>query len=96
MSVDSKNIIIVLGSPLMRRVHSMVPESAEMVFVDSSGNCDQANRVFLILTHSAIGGLPLGVMITSSESQSVITAGLQLLKSILLEDSRGELGPQND
>ena len=98
MSADSKNVIIVLCTPLMRRVHSMVPESAEIVFVDSSGNCDRTNsRVFLILTHSAIGGLPLGVMMTSSESQSVITAGLQLLKSILPEDAffrRGELGPQ--
>ena len=88
MSADSKNVIIVLCTPLMRRVHSMVPESAEIVFVDSSGNCDRTNsRVFLILTHSAIGGLPLGVMMTSSESQSVITAGLQLLKSILPEDA---------
>ncbi|KAK0147521.1 hypothetical protein N1851_012993 [Merluccius polli] len=78
MSADSKNVIIVFCTPLMRRVHSMVPESAEIVFVDSSGNCDRTNsRVFLILTHSAIGGLPLGVMMTSSESQSVITAGLQ-------------------
>lgn len=98
MFADSKNIIIALCSPLMRRVHSMIPESAEMVFVDSSGNCDRTNsRVFLLLTHSAIGGLPLGVMITSSESQSVITAGLQLLKSILPEDAffrRGDLGPQ--
>lgn len=97
MFADSKNIIIALCSPLMRRVHSMIPESAEMVFVDSSGNCDRTNsRVFLLLTHSAIGGLPLGVMITSSESQSVITAGLQLLKSILPEDAffrRGDLGP---
>ena len=98
MSADSRNVIIVLCSPLMRRVHSMVPESAEIVFVDSSGNCDRTNRVFLILTHSANGRLPLGVrMMTSSKSQSVITAGLQLLKSILPEDAffhRGELGPQ--
>ena len=72
----------------MRQVHPMVHESAEMVFVDSSGNCDQTNsRVFLILTHSAIGGLPLGVMTTSPKSQNVITAGLQLLNSILPEDA---------
>ena len=65
MSADSKNVIIVLCSPLMRRVHSMVPEGAEIVFVGSSGNCDRTNsRVFLVLTHSAIGGLPLGVMMT--------------------------------
>lgn len=63
-----------------------------------SGNCDRMNsRIFLLLTHSTAGGLPLGVIITTSESQRTITAGLKLLMTILPEDAfygRGELGPQ--
>lgn len=55
------------------------------------------SRIFLLLTHSAAGGLPLGVIVTTSESQNTIAAGLKLLQSILPGDAfygRGELGPK--
>ncbi|XDV26187.1 hypothetical protein PO909_029958 [Leuciscus waleckii] len=55
------------------------------------------SRIFLLLTHSAAGGLPLGVIVTTSESQNTIAAGLKLLQSILPGDAfygRGVLGPK--
>ncbi|XP_076155836.1 uncharacterized protein LOC143139123 isoform X2 [Alosa pseudoharengus] len=98
MKQDDNQTIIAICSPLMKRVHALVRHSAEIVFVDSSGNCDRTNsRIFLLLTHSAAGGLPLGVVITTSESQNTITAGLKLLKAILPQEAffgRGDLGPQ--
>ena len=90
--------VIAICTPLMKRVHEKVKHSGEMVFVDSSGNCDRHNsRIFVMLTHSSAGGLPLRIIVTTSESQSTITAGFNLLKSILPEDAfsgRGEDGPQ--
>lgn len=90
--------IIAICTPVMKRVHEKVKHSGEMVFVDSSGNCDRHNsRIFVMLTHSSAGGLPLGIVVTTSESQSTITAGFELLKSILPEGAfhgRGADGPQ--
>ncbi|XP_056142815.1 uncharacterized protein LOC130118399 [Lampris incognitus] len=68
-----------------------------MCFMDASGNMDRHHcRVFLLLTHSCAGGLPLGIIITQSEEEQVILEGLELLKSLLDEESfsgRGESGP---
>ncbi|KAJ8333580.1 hypothetical protein SKAU_G00415880 [Synaphobranchus kaupii] len=59
-------------------------DSVEMTFVDSSGNCDRHNhRFFLLLTHSSAGGLPLGVLITTLESQTTITAAMELFNIIM-------------
>lgn len=76
--------VITICTPLMKRVHSMWKFNREMVFVDSSGNMDRQNcRVFLLLTHSPAGALPLGVLITSSESESTLVSAFKLLHSIL-------------
>lgn len=48
-----------------------------------AGNVDRhGSRVFLLLTHSSSGGLPLGVIITSNEQERTIVEGLQLLQTI--------------
>lgn len=52
--------------------------------MDSSGNMDHEGwRVFLLLTHSVAGGLPLGIIIAATEEEKVIFEGLELLKTIL-------------
>ncbi|XP_056156746.1 uncharacterized protein LOC130130908 [Lampris incognitus] len=80
---EDGHVIIAICTPVMKRVHTMLRESGEIVFVDSSGNCDRQNhRIFLFLSHSTVGGLPLGVLITTSESSSTITSGLQLLQTL--------------
>lgn len=77
-------VVIAICTPVMKRVHRKLRESGEIIFVDSSGNCDhQKHRIFLLVTHSTAGGLPLGVVITTSEGQSTLTSGLQLLQSLL-------------
>ena len=69
-----------------------------MCFMDASSNMDRHGcSVFLLLTHSCVGGLPLGVLITSSESKATITAALKLYTSILPEQcfgGRGQQGPK--
>ena len=46
----------------------MVTNTKDLVFVDSSSNMEEFNlRVFMIVTHSACGVLPLGIIVTSDE-----------------------------
>ena len=70
-------------TPLMERVHGL-KTSGEIVFVDASGGMDREGlRVFLIMTWSPAGGLPLGVILTSSEAEAVIQKGFQMLLNIM-------------
>ncbi|XP_043229530.1 uncharacterized protein LOC122385369 [Amphibalanus amphitrite] len=96
LEVDDHNVVVAIVTPLMRRVSQLWPRAAEM-FVDSSGNMDRSDsRLFLLLTHSPVGALPVGAIVTSSESTSVLTAGLQLLLTLMDEQSfggRGARGP---
>ena len=53
-------------------------------------------RVFLLLTHSVAGGLPLGVLITPNEQSSTIKAALRLYSTLLDATcfyGRGTRGP---
>ena len=76
--------VVAICTPLMKRVHQLWRYSSEMAFIDSSGGMDRSNsRVFLLLTHSPVGGLPLGVFVTTSESEAAVKCGLDLLKDIL-------------
>jgi len=67
VTMDDSNdaLIIAISTPLMKRVHRLLPHGGELVFMDASGNMERQNtRVFLLMTHSAAGGLPLGVLIS--------------------------------
>lgn len=75
--------VVAICTPLMARAHQQTPEAGKLVFLDSSGNIDRhCNRVFLLMTHSNAGGIPLGIGITTSERQQCITAMLELLKTV--------------
>ena len=64
----------------MCRVHQYVQQAQEMVFCDSTSSLDRFNTsLFVISTANAIGGLSLGVIITSDEEQETISQGLGLL-----------------
>ncbi|KAI2647487.1 EF-hand calcium-binding domain-containing protein 7 [Labeo rohita] len=88
--------LVAICSPLMKQTHSLSC-SGEICFMDSPGNMDRENcRVFLLITHTCAGGLPLGIVITQSEDEKTIREGLELLKSLLKNDAfggRGEAGP---
>ncbi|ELT96280.1 hypothetical protein CAPTEDRAFT_185524 [Capitella teleta] len=60
-------LVIVFLTPLMLRVHKKLKHSGELCFMDATGTMDRFNhRVFLLMTHSPAGGLPLGCIVTSS------------------------------
>ena len=90
--------LVVVCSPLMKRVHHL-RQSGELTFIDSSGNMDRENcRVFLLLTHTCAGGLPLGIIICQSEDEDTIFQGLEHLKQLVGEHAfagRGQAGPQS-
>jgi len=72
-------LIVAVCTPMMKRVHRMIKHSAELVFVDASRHMDRQNaRVFILLTHLATGGLPLGVLILANEQCANIAAGFHL------------------
>lgn len=76
-------LVIAVCTPMMKRVHARLRESGQMVFVDSSGNCGRLNQyLVLLLTYSSAGGLPLGVFITTSETQETISVAIQLLLAV--------------
>ncbi|KAF3856959.1 hypothetical protein F7725_008818 [Dissostichus mawsoni] len=79
------------------KVHQL-KHSGELCFIDSSGNMDRENcRVFLLLTHSCAGGLPLGILLCQSEDEQTIAQGLEQLKQVVGEKGfagRGHEGPQ--
>ena len=55
-----------------------------MVFVDSCGNPEEFDlQLFLFVTFTPAGGLPLAVILTSNESTDTITQAMEKLKSLL-------------
>jgi len=74
--------VMVVITPLMKRVHQMVPHSKDLAFLDSSSNMEEYNlRVFIMVTHSICGALPLGIIVTSDETTDTLTDAFQLFKS---------------
>ena len=68
-----------------------------MVFTDASSNMDEHNlKVFIICTHSVVGALPLGIIITSDEQTETLATAFAMYKSCLPEDAfygKGAEGP---
>ena len=49
--------LVAICTPFMKRVHENIEESAELMFVDSSGGFDRDGfRIFILLTHCKAGG----------------------------------------
>ena len=84
--------------PLMLRVHKNVKQAGDICGVDSTGNVDRIDsRVFHFVCPSPAGSLPLATLITSSESEDVLTEGFQLIKDLLPSYAwfgRGAQGPK--
>ena len=77
--VGEKDLAVAIVAPLMRRVHVLIKHSGELSFIEASGNMGRHGcRVFLILTHSCAGDLPLGVLITTSGSTDTIKSAATL------------------
>ena len=65
--------------------------------MDSSSSFDDFNNpMFVVSTSSAAGGLPLGVVVTSGESSSIVYQAMCALKRLFPERSfYGEGSPEN-
>lgn len=91
--LDDK-IIAAICTPLMQRVHEMWPCSSELVFLTSSVCMNKENhRIYVLMTYSPAGGMPLGSFITPSDTQESIEGGLQLLLSLVDKPFNGNLAP---
>ena len=85
--------------PFMRRVHSTIPQSGEIVMVDTTSNLDRNDtKLFHFMCPSTVGGLPLADMMITREDEKTIKFGLDILKTVLPPGAfygRGrEIGPQ--
>ena len=80
---EDQPLILAICTPLMSRVHQLISQSKELVFIDASSSFEDFNNpLFVISTSSAAGGLPLGIVITSGESADVIKKGMTALKKL--------------
>ena len=55
-------------------------------------------RVFIIVTHSVVGALPLGIIITSDEKTQTLVSAFTMYKQLLKSDAfygRGDSGPES-
>lgn len=79
-----EHYIVALCTPIMQRVGKSVLQSSEIIFVDSTGNCDVDNhKVYFFATQSPIGGLPLGCLVSTSEKTELFKLGVKNLLEIL-------------
>ncbi|XP_071488208.1 uncharacterized protein [Diadema antillarum] len=91
-------VIVAICTLLMQRVHMFLPDSSKLCFLDAMNSADRHNHsIFLLLTHSSVGCLPIGVIVTTAKSQAIIAGALELYKSMLPEScfrGRGVAGPK--
>ena len=89
---------VVVCDNFCRRVHKYVPGAGDIIFVDATSGFDrQDSKLVRLMAPSSMGGLPVGWMILSSESEAVYQAGFMALKEVLPEGAffgRGDAGPQ--
>ena len=82
LPISKIRLLLPFATPLMKQSDS-ADFAKDVYFVDSTASCDADNHILtFMLTVTAAGAVPLGVMITGSAC-AVVT----LLKSILPEQS---------
>ena len=85
---EKNEAVIVVLDPLTKRVHQLVKQSGDIVYVDGTGSLDKLDtQLFKLMTCSPAGGLPLGFMLLGSKDEETIEAGLQEFKSLVGEDA---------
>src|SRR5437762_11429208 len=65
-----KAFILCIVTGLMLRVHKKIPQASEICYMDASASFEPLNTsITLLYTSCAVGALPLGLFITSDESE---------------------------
>ena len=86
--LDNGGVIVCVVEKFMRRVHHVVPQSGQIMFVDATGSLDRCNHQLLkLMTESPVGGLPLGFMIMSDQTEKSLTEGFEEFKKLLPDES---------
>ena len=79
-------LAVCIVTPIMRRAHSL-PQSASVVFVDSTASCDAENHsITFMLTSCAAGAVPLAMFITPGQTAADYTLAFSLLKAELQDE----------
>ena len=77
----STGFVAVLITEFMMRVHEHLPSSSEVVFIDTTSHVDSTNCALTILVcDSPAGGMPLGVIITSTQTKEDYLQGQYVIK----------------
>ena len=91
--------IVVIIDELMLRCHKHIPQSGDIVHIDSTGNVDRIDsKVTHIVCPTPAGAAPLGMIITSCETEAVMTEAFKMYKEMLPSyafKGKGSLGPEN-
>lgn len=82
------NYYVTICTPLMARAHKLLRQTSELVMVDAAGGLDkQRHRLYLFVTPTAAGGVPIGAIITNSEQELIFEAALKDLMECFPEES---------
>ncbi|KAF0756879.1 Uncharacterized protein FWK35_00017974 [Aphis craccivora] len=85
MLIDKDKKIVAILTPIMRRSHDN-DFMKDIVFVDSSGSCDQTNT---------IGGIPLGIVLHTGQSTNNYLSAFEFLKKLIVSNGFGGKGELN-
>ena len=93
------NYIVVLIDELMLRCHQHIPQSGDIVQIDATGNVDRVDsKITNIVCPTPAGAAPLGLIITSCETEAVMTQAFKMYKELLPSYAffnKGASGPEN-
>lgn len=89
ITIRENPLIVVILTPIMLRAHKEW-FSNEVVFVDSSGSCDQTNTcVTFMFSASKIGAIPLACILHTAQTEANYSLAFSLLKESLPENCFG-------
>ncbi|XP_050516231.1 uncharacterized protein LOC126891098 [Diabrotica virgifera virgifera] len=85
VTIKEDPFIVCIVTPLMKRAHQET-FSSEIIFVDSTGSCDQAGSYLtFIFGASKIGAIPLGCVIHQSQNEECYKEAFESLKQTIGE-----------
>lgn len=85
-------LAVVIVTPIMQRANAL-REASQIAFVDSTASCDCENHsLTFILAPCAAGAVPLGILITTSQSTADYNLAFSLFKAVTEPDCFGGKG----
>ncbi|CAG8545287.1 5973_t:CDS:2, partial [Scutellospora calospora] len=87
--------VLCIVSSLMQRIHKTIRQAGEICYIDASSSFDSLNTsITLLYTSCAVGALPLGIILTSNESEDTLEFAFNFLKTILPKKAFYNRGPE--